>query len=95
MEVYKNLSNVDFVVLSIGGNDIRTILSDMGSIQSASALFLSNYAKICQILLAKTPKVILMLQYKPASKQSTYGIYQALSKLPLPGTPMQKLNHIM
>lgn len=36
-----------------------------------------------------------MLQYKPCTKQNNYNIYQAISKLPIPGTPIQKMNYIM
>ena len=36
-----------------------------------------------------------MMQYKPCTKQNNYKIYQALAQLPIDGTPMQKMNHLM
>lgn len=69
------MNNIGYTILSIGGNDIRSILSDMAGLQKATENYLRNYHEICSILLKKSPNLVLMLQYKPSISQKNYNIY--------------------
>lgn len=84
------------VVLSVGGNDVREILGNIGRLPAIMASFAENYPALVEACLAVTPNVILMWQYKPSLDQDgCYGVYRAIGKLPGPGDAVDKLNHLM
>jgi hypothetical protein len=84
-------------VLSVGGNDVRHILGNMGRLPEVMASFRSNYAAILERLRATVPKVILMFQYRPGFHldDEGYGVYQAMSTVPGPGSAVAKINWLM
>ena len=49
------------MVLSIGGNDIRVILGNMGQLEKAKATFEKNYKKILEEIAAENKNIIIML----------------------------------
>lgn len=85
------------IVVSVGGNDVREILGDMGKIGAIVAGFAENYPKIVDACLEVTPNVILMLQYRPSFHMDGggYGVYQAINTMPGEGSSVQKLNRLM
>lgn len=88
------------VVLSVGGNDVREILSDMGRLPEVMSTFMSKYAPIVEACLQVTQKCVLMLQYRPSFYMDGggYGVYQALAVAPGPGeagNSVQKINKLM
>lgn len=89
------LGQVDYIVLSVGGNDLRQILSSHEQIIKATESFIKNYHSICDQLTKKCKKVILMMQYRPSYLQKAYNIYQSLEKLPGEGKPEEKMNRLM
>lgn len=84
-------------VLSVGGNDIRIILSDMRQLGEASAVFASNYPRIVESIVQSVPALVLVLQYRPARDMDFegYGVYTAMSTLPGAGGPVAKMNALM
>ena len=66
-----------FGVLSVGGNDIREILGQMHRVEHALRGFTENYPTIVERVRVKCPKLILMLQYRPAFK-GPYRVYEAM-----------------
>lgn len=84
-------------VLSIGGNDIREILSNMDQLPYVIDDFRRNYAAILEELCRSVPNVILMFQYRPsfAMDAGGYGVYRAIGSLPGPGDAVSKLNQLM
>lgn len=86
---------MDYVVLSIGGNDIRQSLHDMSNLQNNSRNFVENYHYIVREILKVCPHLILMMQYRPSLANDFY-IYEALKMLPPNNVdPVKKLNRIM
>lgn len=72
---------VTHVVLSIGGNDIRVVLRSFERILQSMQKFLANYIKIVDECVKVTPKVIIMMQYRPSLYQDkVYGVYHAISQ---------------
>ncbi len=55
---------VSHVVLSVGGNDVREVLSSMHLLPRIVQRLLSNYRAICERVLAMTPRpnLVLMMQ---------------------------------
>jgi len=84
-------------VISIGGNDVREILHDMGQLNSIIKRFHDNYSKILNKVLKKVPNVVLIFQYKPAFNMDRcgYGVYQAMDQIPGPGDSVFKINQLM
>lgn len=88
----------DFAVLSIGGNDVREILGCIDKLPERLALFQQNYPEILARVREVTPRVCLMLQYRPclSTDRQFYGVYAALAQVPLgQASPVQKLNAVM
>eukprot|EP00762_Andalucia_godoyi_P003274 ANDGO_06598.mRNA.1 hypothetical protein len=88
------------VVLSVGGNDVREILGNMSQLQSRIDKFWRNYPRIIEQIQAACPNahIIIMTQYKPChSKKApqTYGVYEAMARIPGPGSPMDKLTNLI
>ncbi len=54
------------VVLSVGGNDLREVLGAPHLIRERIASFHVNYPRILDAVLRVTPRVVLVLQYRPA-----------------------------
>ena len=54
------------IVLSVGGNDVREILSNMAALPQIIAQFTQNYPAIVDRCLEVCPETILMLQYRPS-----------------------------
>lgn len=91
------LKGVTHVVLSVGGNDVREVLQNMSQLPQRIGAFRKNYPKIVKRCLEITPKVCLMLQYRPslAQEREGYGVYSAMSSIPGPGTGVDKINRLM
>lgn len=84
------------VVLSVGGNDVREILGNIGKLPTIMEGFWQNYPALVKACLAVTPNVILQWQYRPSvSEDHHYGVYRAISALPGPGNGVEKLNQLM
>lgn len=83
------------VVLSVGGNDVREILGNIGDLPRVTERFLENYPRIVRACLQVTSNVILMWQYRPSYNMTHYGVYQAIDKIPVPGDSVAKLNALM
>lgn len=85
------------IVLSVGGNDVREILSDMRRLPEIVQGFTANYPQIVTKCQEITPNVILMLQYRPSfhMDEGGYGVYQAIGSLPGSGDSVAKLNQLM
>jgi lysophospholipase L1-like esterase len=89
---------VTHVVLSVGGNDVRVILSSMHKLPQVVSTFHANYQKICQRILSMgSIKLILMLQYQVCltHEHGGYGVYAAMETIPGPGTGQEKLQMLM
>jgi len=90
---------VSHVLLSVGGNDIREILTCLHRLPAILEMFSRNYLAICERLLAlpSPPRLLLMLQYQPclAHDAGCYGVYSAIGSLPGPGNAQQKLHELM
>ena len=68
------------IVLSVGGNDIRVVLRSISQLQNTMEVFINNYQEILEACLDITPRVILMMQYRPALYQDeVYGIYHSIT----------------
>uniref|UniRef100_A0A7S3Z9A9 SGNH hydrolase-type esterase domain-containing protein n=1 Tax=Lotharella globosa TaxID=91324 RepID=A0A7S3Z9A9_9EUKA len=91
----QGLQGVTHIVLSVGGNDIREILGNMQLLSTRLEGFWKNYPAILDQCLKMTPRVCIMLQYRPCRKQRTYRVYEAMSTLPGPQTGVEKLNGLM
>eukprot|EP01120_Amphizonella_sp_Union-15-10_P002668 TRINITY_DN12973_c0_g1_i1.p1 TRINITY_DN12973_c0_g1~~TRINITY_DN12973_c0_g1_i1.p1 ORF type:complete len:306 (+),score=31.49 TRINITY_DN12973_c0_g1_i1:53-919(+) len=86
---------VSHVVLSVGGNDVREILGNLNYLPNIIHRFLSNYPKILEEIFEVTPKVIIMLQYRPAFNQdSYYRVYKAMKTI-ANDNPVSSLNALM
>lgn len=85
------------IVLSVGGNDVREILSDMDQLPQIVHRFQENYPIIVERCFSVTRNVIIMLQYRPAFHMDAggYGVYQAIGRLPGSADPVAKLNGLM
>jgi hypothetical protein len=64
-----------YVVLSIGGNDLRGILSSPVQMAEESQKFINNYMSIVDEILKVTGNLALMMQYRPSRIQQGYNIY--------------------
>ena len=75
-------------VLSVGGNDIRHILSDMKGVESAVKRLHSNYAAILDHLLRLRPmaSTVVCMQYRPCVSE---GIERSALHLPPTLIPIQ------
>jgi len=85
------------VVLSVGGNDVREILRDMGKLPQVVQEYGPKYIDILDVCATVTPNIILMFQYRPSyfMEGGGYGVYQAIASIPGPGDPVQKMNMLM
>lgn len=104
--VFKPLDALDAVpaigaagaaVLSVGGNDVRHILTAMHLLPVKLAELQRNYPTIVERVRKATPRVVIMMQYRPAldADDGFYGVYRAVSSVPGPGTGVQKLNGLL
>lgn len=104
--VFKPLDALDAVpgigaggaaVLSVGGNDVRHILTAMHLLPVKLGELQRNYPAIIERVLKATPRVVIMMQYRPAldADDGGYGVYRAISSVPGPGTAVQKLNGLL
>lgn len=84
-------------VLSVGGNDVRHILTAMHLLPVKLGELQRNYPAIIERVLKATPRVVIMMQYRPAldADDGGYGVYRAISSVPGPGTAVQKLNALL
>jgi lysophospholipase L1-like esterase len=89
----------NYVVLSIGGNDVREILSHLHLLPQRIVQFLSNYQQIVHFITKEVkpkPSLILMFQYLPAVEMDQcYGVYAAMNSLSFEGDPVEKLQKLM
>lgn len=97
LEALHSRDPVTHVLLSVGGNDVREILTCMHHLPRIMKDLLENYEAICTRILnmPARPNLILMFQYLPCVHQTNYGVYQAIGSLPGPGTAMQKICSLM
>jgi len=86
---------VSHIVLSVGGNDVREILGHLQELPTRLAGFLTNYPAILNRSLKVTPRVIIMLQYRPSRNHDGYNVYSAMSKLTNGGDAVETLNALM
>ena len=88
---------VSHTVLSVGGNDIREILTSLQRLPATIAKLHENYGRIVQKLLATGLKLVLVMQYRPAlaTDADFYGVYQAMATAPGPGGGEEKLARLM
>jgi len=85
------------IILSVGGNDVREILRDMGKLPEIIREFTPKYSDIVDVCMTVTPNVVLMFQYRPSfyMDRGGYGVYQAIGSTPGPGDSVQKMNMLM
>eukprot|EP00931_Biecheleriopsis_adriatica_P091141 TRINITY_DN65042_c0_g1_i1.p1 TRINITY_DN65042_c0_g1~~TRINITY_DN65042_c0_g1_i1.p1 ORF type:complete len:350 (+),score=50.98 TRINITY_DN65042_c0_g1_i1:134-1183(+) len=85
------------IILSVGGNDVREILTDMGKLPQVVREFMPKYTDIVDVCMTVSPSVVLMFQYRPSFYMDGggYGVYQAINNVPGPGDAVQKLNNLM
>jgi hypothetical protein len=97
LEVLRSQGGCRHCLLSVGGNDIREVLGRPAAIPAAAAQLVANYLAIMEAMgsISETPPV-LMLQYRPCrASDHRYRVYAAMSTLPGPGTPLDKLHALM
>jgi len=88
LESRQRKKNIDAVVLSVGGNDIRVLLGQLGGssdqfiLHQAITALVKNYLAIVSRVMEICPNshLILMTQYIPDYQNDAYGIYRALKK---------------
>lgn len=95
LEHLEKLENVSHIVLSVGGNDVREILGHLQELPTRLGGFLQNYPTILNKALKVTPRVIIMLQYRPSRNHDGYNVYSAMSKLTNGGDAVETLNALM
>jgi hypothetical protein len=85
------------IILSVGGNDVREILRDMGRLPEVIIEFTPRYIDIVNVCMTVTRNVVLMFQYRPSfyMDHGGYGVYQAIGSTPGPGEAVQKMNMLM
>ena len=87
------------IVLSVGGNDVREILAEIDKLPLVVEAFSRNYPRILAACLAVTPRVTIMLQYRPCAShtmdEAFYGVYEAMARAPGPGDAVDKINQLM
>lgn len=85
------------IILSVGGNDVREILRDMGKLPEVIREFTPKYVDIVDVCTTVAPNVVLMFQYRPSFYMDGggYGVYQAIGSTPGPGDAVQKMNVLM
>jgi len=96
LEYLERSHDVTHVVLSVGGNDVREILGHLQELPTRLASFLANYPAILAKALHVTPRVIIMLQYRPSrTMDHNYSVYSAMSRLTNGGDAVETLNALM
>lgn len=97
LEAVPGIHDAGAAVLSVGGNDVRHILTAMHQLPTKLAELQRNYPAIIERVMAATPRVVIMMQYRPAldADDGGYGVYRAVSSVPGPGTGVQKLNGLL
>ena len=82
------------IVLSVGGNDIRVVLKSIHKLFVSMHEFVKNYQRILEECLEITPRVVIMMQYRPALYQDdVYGIYHSITMGS--GDGIDKINLLM
>jgi hypothetical protein len=85
------------IILSVGGNDVREILRDMGKLPEVIREFAPKYMDIVDVCTTVSPNVVLMFQYRPSfyMDRGGYGVYQAIGSTPGPVDAVEKMNLLM
>ena len=71
----------NFVVLSVGGIDVREIVSSSESLPGMVLKLQANLVEIVQRVVQVCPRVIIVLPYRPCYNLDCYGVYQAIESL--------------
>jgi len=88
LEIRQRKKKIDAVVLSVGGNDIRVLLGQLGGggdqsiVQMALTALVKNYIEIVSRVMKICPNshLILMTQYMPDYQNDSYHIYRIFKK---------------
>ena len=90
------LINNSYVVLSIGGNDIRHILGNLKILPETIKTFHENYQIIINNIKKYCNNIIIMLQYRPDINTNNHKVYENISTLPPNNLkPIEKMNILM